>query len=343
MGRSDENNLSQNVVVNGRFLSRRVTGVERYATEILRCLGNRVQIVKPGRDIQGIAGHTWEQLILPNRIPSRSILWSPANTGPLAVSNQVLTLCDLSPLEHPEWFKPAFAMCYRLFLPLLVRRVRRVVTLSEHIRQKMIARFALPNDQVTVIPGGVDKTKFHPLKRPANIGRYILFVGSLEPRKNLSTLLMAWKQIEKKYPDVSLTIVGGEGRVFRHKFLEVAERVKFSGYVPESDLPALYSGAAVFILPSFDEGFGLPVLEAMACGTPVVASTGGALPEVVGDAGILFNPNDPPALAMALDLCLSDPNLLNSLREMGQEHVKQFSWSVAAEKIWQVLRDDYAN
>ena len=331
--------LSREVIVNGRCLSRRMTGIERYVTEILRCLGDRVRIVHPGKTLQGVAGHAWEQFSLPASVSPHSILWSPANTGPLAVSNQVLTLYDLSPLEHPEWFKPSFAAWYRLFLPRLVRRVQCVITLSEHVRVKILSRFDLPGDRVVVIPAGVDTTRFHQQKPPTGTGRYLLFVGSLEPRKNLSVLLAAWEQIEPQHPDVSIVLAGVTGRVFRHfKFPTNIPRVQFAGYVPDEALPALYAGADLFVLPSFDEGFGLPVLEAMACGTPVVASTGGALPEVVGDAGLLVDPQDPVGLAKVLNDCLVDADLRRSFSEQGQKRALNYSWQASSEKLWQVLR-----
>ena len=271
-------------------------------------------------------------------------MWSPANTGPLAVSNQVLTLHDLSPFEHPEWYRHDFAGWYRLFLPVLVRKVRRVATSSEYTRRKVIARFGLPADRVVVIHGGVDRSRFKPQKDHSGQGNYILFVGSLEPRKNLAVLLRAWKVIEGSHPDLSLVIVGATERIFRPFDLATEmERVQFAGYTAETDLPGLYAGAAAFVLPSFDEGFGLPVLEAMACGVPVVASNRGALPEVVGDAGLLFDPRNHMALAALLESCLTDVDLRQDLRYKGLERSQRFSWSAAAERMWALLQEAYAD
>ncbi len=330
------------VLVNGRSLSRRITGVERYATEILGCLGERVRIVRPAGNVQGLVGHAWEQFLLPGQVPGGSILWSPANTGPLAVPNQVLTVHDLSPLEHPEWFKPAFAAWYKRVFPILVRRVKHVITPSEHVRRKMMVRFHLPEDRVTAIPAGVNLDRFCRQDPPRQYGRYILFVGSIEPRKNLLTLLKAWNMIEKKHPDVSLVLAGSPGSVFRKvHFPGDSARLVFTGYLPDTALPALYSGADLFVLPSLDEGFGLPVLEAMACGTPVVASAQGALPEVVGEAGLLFNPGNPAALAQILSRCLTDLPLRKSLIQRGLERVQQFSWQTTAEMVWRTLQGVY--
>src|SRR5215208_7066545 len=144
--------MSPELVVNGRFLARRVTGVERYGREILHYIGSNSRVESTRR--QGWMGHAWEQFILPARLGPHSILWSPANTGPLLVQNQALTIHDLSPLEHPEWFRPSFAGWYRLLLPILVRRVRRVLTPSEYVKRKVIKRFGIQN--VTVTPNAVD-------------------------------------------------------------------------------------------------------------------------------------------------------------------------------------------
>ncbi len=310
--------MLREVVVNGRCLTRRTTGVERYGREILRLIDSKCRVEKPKRRWNGMMGHGWEQFILPSMIDSHSILWSPANTGPVFVRNQVLTIHDLTPLEHPEWFQTGFAVWYRLLLPMLARRVQRIIVLSESVRRKVMRRFSLPAENVVTIPAGADTSKFHPLNVSSDMGRYILFVGSLEPRKNLFGLLKAWDEINERHPDISLVIAGTSGHVFRKLSNRASpDRVRWMGYVPETDLPALYAGADLFILPSFDEGFGLPVLEAMACGTPVIASNGGALPEVVGDAGMIFNLSNVSALSRSISECLSNSRLRTSLREKG--------------------------
>jgi glycosyltransferase involved in cell wall biosynthesis len=268
-------------------------------------------------------------------------LWSPANTGPLIVESQVLTLHDLSPLEHPEWFKPAFALWYRLFVPLLVRRVRRVVTSSEFVRKKLLVRFRLPGERVTVVPGGVDTRIFHPgatsrLDLPA---RYVLFVGSLQPRKNLVRLLAAWERTKDAHPDAWLLLVGTGGSVFRSTAWAASERVKFLGSVPDADLPSLYASATALVLPSLDEGFGLPLLEAMASGTMVLVSTAGALPEVAGDSGVFFDPQEVPEIAAALERGLRDRTLRDSLRGKGLLRAQRFSWEASSKMLWKVFEE----
>jgi glycosyltransferase involved in cell wall biosynthesis len=335
-----------NLVVNGRFLSRRVTGVERYGREIMRRLPGSPRVVQPVQGAQGTGGHAWEQFILPGKIRRGEILWSPANTGPLAVSRHALTLHDLSPLEHPEWFNPAFALWYRLFLPGLVQRVRRIIVPSEDVRRKTLLRFSLPPEKVSVIHGGVDLNHFNPQRRPPLQvpTRYVLFVGSLQPRKNLGVLLQAWGQVLPHFSDVRLLVAGAGDRNFRSGAPRAAqtpalpERVRFLGYVPESVLPGLYAHALALVCPSLDEGFGLPVLEGMACGAPVIAARAGALPEVTGEAGLLFDPTRPADLAEALARCLEDACLRRTLIETGLAHVRSFSWQRSAGRLWDILQ-----
>ena len=206
--------MRRDLVVNGRFLARRTTGVERYGREILRCLGSNVRVESTQK--QGLLGHAWEQFILPGRLHRDSVLWSPANTGPLLVRNQVLTIHDLSPLEHPEWFRSSFAAWYRILLPLLVKRVQKVFTPSAYMKQKVIRRFEITN--VTVTPNGIDHCRFHPGAKQEKFElpeRYVLFVGTLEPRKNLDALLHAWNEIKHNFKETWLVVVGAAGRVYK--------------------------------------------------------------------------------------------------------------------------------
>jgi len=330
-----------NVAINTRFLSRRVTGVERYARELLPHLGGRLHQIPAGRWARGVGGHFWEQCLLPRQIKPDEMLWSPANTGPLGVENQILTLHDLSALEHPEWFSAAFSLWYRLFIPVLIRRVRRVVVSSVYMQKKLIARFGLPPQKVIPIPGGVSE-RFHPqhARLPGLPACYLLFVGTVQPRKNLAGLLQAWEQLSAHNPGLYLVIAGEKDNHFqRQEFSAALERVMFLGYVPEVDLPALYAGALAFVLPSFEEGFGLPILEAMACGTPVIAANTGALPETVGDAGLLFDPQDLLGLIQTVETCLEDPSLRQTLIEKGTQRAASFSWLRSAESLWKVFQD----
>jgi len=330
--------MTRDIIVNGRFLSRRVTGVERYGREIISLFRDNYRLEKTRAN--GVTGHAWEQFILPTKLNPKAVLWSPANTGPLMVRNQALTIHDLSPLEHPEWFRKSFAMWYRLFLPILAKRVRIVFTPSDYVKQKVTKRFGIKN--VTITPNGVNISIFQPDAQQNSFElpeKYILFVGSLQPRKNLESLMQAWHKIRNEFSDTWLVVAGEAGYVFRSIKFIADERVRFLGYVSDDDLPGLYASAKLLVLPSLDEGSGLSALEAMACGTPVIISNGGALPEVVGDAGLIFDLSKPDTLLTAIKQCLNDNDLCMSLKEKGLARAKLFSWQQTAELIWSKLNE----
>lgn len=346
----------QQIALNGRFYAHRPTGMQRYALEISRRCDGFLDVLKPSLGLRGPSGHLWEQLYLPSAVRGR-MLWSPNNTGPIAVTRQVCTIHDLIPLEHPEWFSRRFAQWYEWLLPRLCRRVQHLIAVSEFTRQRCIELLGVREDRVTVIPNGVSKT-FYPrtaeesseARRQLEIesSAYLLSVGSLEPRKNLHRLLEAWRRIQNSVPaDIELVVVGPRNpnpRVFGDVALRsIPPRVHFTGYVPDECLPALYSGALAFVYPSLYEGFGLPPLEAMACGTPVVTSRGSSLDEVVGDAGILVNPLDTNSIAEGILRILSDDTLRSSLREKALLRSKTFTWEDAAQRTLQLLLEQSQN
>jgi glycosyltransferase involved in cell wall biosynthesis len=277
--------------------------------------------------------------MLPARLGRDSILWSPANTGPLLVRNQALTIHDLGPLGHPEWYRTSFTLWYRLFLPILARRMSRIFAPSEFVKQRISERLGIKN--VIVTPNGVDHSVFHPGAHRVLLDVpmcYVLFVGTLQPRKNLNRLLETWDRVKHKFRTTWLIIVGIPGRVFKPVNLPRSlERVRFLGNVDDNTLAGLYACASLFVLPSKEEGFGLPALEAMACGAPVLVSDGGALPEIVGEAGLVFRLSDPNELPEMLEECLSNDKLRSSLRERGLLRARGFSWQESADIVWKSL------
>ncbi|HEX8991549.1 MAG TPA: glycosyltransferase family 1 protein [Anaerolineales bacterium] len=335
--------MASEFVVNGRFAGRRLTGVERYGSEILRGLGTRVNVIKPRRTLTGLRGHLWEQVVLPRMLGQDAFLWSPANTGPLTVTQQAVTIHDLSVLEHPEWFNSNFRLWYTFLLPRLARRARIVLTVSEHSRRSILLKFRLPDEKVVVVHDGVNMQQFHPCDAAAvrakyGLGRqYILFVGSLDPRKNLERLLQSLMLLSD-IPNIELVIAGSWSNIFRPVSMNRSKRrTRLLGYVPDEDLPGLYSGATLFIMPSMYEGFGLSVLEAMACGTPVISSHAGALPEVVGDAAMQIDPTSVEGMAEAMRTVLLQDSVRDELRRKGLERACLFSWERSAEQVWEVL------
>lgn len=335
------------VVVNSRFSSRPITGVERYASEVTKRLGSKVKIIKPRRDRQGFQGHLWEQMILPFLMRDDEVLWSPANTGPLLVKNQIVTMHDISPLDHPEWYSPIFVAWYRLMMPRLAKQAKKIITDSDFSKQRILDRFNIRSEKVIVIPCGVDHTRFRTysdeeiakIKEKYDLPQtYLLAVGSLNPRKNLSTLFKAWEKIYDVSNAVQLVVVGTTGKAFRSLLLDnFPAQVRFLGFIQDYDLPLLYAGASCFIFPSSYEGFGLPVLEAMAVGVPVIASNATSIPEVIGDAGIQFNPMDVEKLASGIMQILNDDKLRREMIQSGLHRAKLFSWEKTRDHIWNEL------
>lgn len=339
--------MEAQILVNARSFGRRVTGVERYAREVSSRLGRRVKLVGTST-AQGFRGHWWEQTALPRETRSGAILWSPANSGPLTVSNQVVTIHDLSVIDHPEWFERGFAIWYRFLLPRLAKRARLVITDSYYSKIRIHQAFRISNRKISVAPCGVDRRRFKPQSAPrhdrvrSKYGLpkvYGLYVGTLEPRKNLRSLMNAWEQVEAEVHPLALVIAGTAGRSFRESqnYGLSSKRVRFVGYVAEKDLPALYSGAKMYILPSVYEGFGLTVLEAMACGTPVIASNSTAIPEVVGEAGLLVNPLDEVAIGKAMVAVWREAGLYDDLVQRGLQRAKTFPWDTTAGMVQQAI------
>jgi glycosyltransferase involved in cell wall biosynthesis len=328
-----------------------LTGVQRYTLELLKRFGAGVLGVEPPMPLHGVLGHAWEQAALPLWVRGR-LLWSPGNTGPLSVERQVLTVHDLSAFDCPDHLNPRFVAWYRWLIPRLVRRLRRVLVASIFSKERLVALTGIDPERVAVVPLGVDG-RFHP--RPqAEVARvrsvlgiptahYLLSLGSLEPRKNLPRLLHAWAEVRRRLPDdISLVVVGAKGsrRVFRQLDLkDLPENVHLTGYVEDDLLPALYSGALAFVYLSEYEGFGLPPLEAMACGVPVVSSERAALPEVVGGAGLLVEPMDLDAVQAAIHTVVDDSGLRATMRAQSLSQAKSFSWDRTADQTWRLLID----
>ncbi len=330
--------------VNLRTLGYRITGVQRYLLNLLPYMPAELGSVKPSHALQGMKGHLWEQLYLPTQL-RRRLLWSPGNTGPLAVSRQVLTVHDAASLDHPEWFERKFALWYGALLPRLIRKVRAIITVSHFSRERIVRHTGVAPERVQVIFNGVDRC-FRPVD-PKIVeqvrteldlnGPYILFVGSLEPRKNLKTLLKAWRLAG--FDRTTLAVVGASGHLFaRLQFDSIPDRVRFLGSVEDEVLPALYSGARGFVYPSLYEGFGMPPLEAMACGCPVIVSDISVQREVCGAAATYFDPFRPEDILSKLDAMLRlDPAARRSVVECGLHRAAGYRWETAASETWRLL------
>lgn len=334
------------IAINGRFLSQRVTGVERYAREVIARGAIAASMVTPRRAIRGVRGHLWEQSVLPARV-GRDLLWSPCNTGPLAVARQVVTIHDCAFYDQPEGFSRKFAAWYHWLVPRLARRIRRIITVSNFSKSRLVDYCRVPERKIAVIPQGVDE-RFHPQSEDAIANtraalglpeQYVLFVGNLVPRKNLLRLLAAWNLVSAQFPALKLVLAGASDQLFADAGLgQLPASVRAAGYVADEHLPALYCGAMAFAYPSLYEGFGLPVLEAMACGVPVLTSNTTSLPEVAGDAALLVDPYSEEAIAQGLRQLLGDGLLRDELAARGLARAASFTWERTARATCEVLQ-----
>jgi glycosyltransferase involved in cell wall biosynthesis len=304
----------------------------------------------PGRIALGLAREGyWYPLGLDRRArrAGADVVHVPAGLGPTRPRLPlVVTIHDVLPLRHPEWFTAALVGHVRHVLPRIARAAARVVTVSEHARGEIVELMGVPAERVVAVHNGID-AGFAPrepddewLERRFGLRRpYVLSTGTLEPRKNLRAVLDAMPALPD---DVSLAVAGGHGwhaGPIEDALERFGGRAKRLGFVGDGDLAALYAGAACFVFPSLGEGFGLPPLEAMACGAPVVCSDRTSLPEVVGDAAVLVDPEDPGALVAAVRGVLADPARAEDLRRRGIERARGFTWERAAERTAAVYRE----
>jgi glycosyltransferase involved in cell wall biosynthesis len=272
------------------------------------------------------------------------LLWSPGNTGPISKERQIVTLHDVVPFDMPHTLDPKFAAVYRFLTPRLVRKVRKVITISEFSKAAILKHIPVDPDKIVVIPNGVD-ARFHP-RSAEEIGRamvaakipfkrYVLTLGSIEPRKNLVSLFKAWERVEGAVDDdIGLVVVGKAGASNIFKAIDINDRMKrvhFTGRLPDDILPAIYSGATAFACVSVYEGFGLPPLEALACGVPTLASNTTALPEVVGHAALTVDPVNTEAIAERLIGLLRSEADQARLKQLGLVQAGKFPWTQTAQ------------
>jgi glycosyltransferase involved in cell wall biosynthesis len=286
----------------------------------------------------------WEQTVQPWSLwrAGVDLLHSPAFVSPLIANcPSVITVHDLSFLLHPKGFRRWHLGYLQLFTRLSVTKARRVIAVSQSTKDDLLRFYGLSPEKVDVIHNGVDArfeclpadqvTRFR--VRRGLPERFVLFVGTLEPRKNVVRLIEAYAQLPPSCPP--LMLVGGKGWLYdeiltKVEKLALTDKIRFVGYVAAEELPLWYNAAEIFVYPSLYEGFGLPPLEAMACGTPVITSTASSLPEVVGQAGVLIDPTDVQALASAMERVLADAALQREMKRAGLEQAKHFSWPQAA-------------
>lgn len=280
-----------------------------------------------------------------------NVFWAPTSyiipaLAPRSLKT-VTTVHDIVSFLFPEGHNKKAVWLERLTLRRAVKKSRHIVAPSHNTKQDLLKMFGTPEKKITVALCAAavifhppeDSKTFEEVRQKYNLPKkFLLAVGTLSPRKNFERLIRAYARILPKHPETHLVIVGPSGWNFEEllAFTE-SEKVHFIGYAEGADLVALYSMAAAFVFPSLYEGFGIPPLEAMACGCPVITSNGSSLPEVVGNAALLVDPYSLEDIARAIDAVLSDPTLAHDLKQKGFERVKKFSWAESARTVHEIL------
>ena len=341
------------LLLNYRPVLRQPTGIGVYANAVLPALQELPHVLVPGGE-EGTAQQRlkrllWSQVQLP-RLASRhkaSLIFTPAPEGylgPQAIP-QVVMVHDLRPISHPERSLQSLYFCG--WVPHLLRTCRHVLTNSQFTAREIQRCTGLSDSRITVTPLGYDDQAFKPGPPPPGSQElpYLLHVGQQYPHKNLRCLVQAFSQLASRHNEFRLVLAGKphpkETPLLKAMVRELGlqQCVEFRSYVPYAELPDLYRGALALVYPSLWEGFGLPILEAMACGTPVITSRGSGTEEVAGDAVLLVDPRNLADLEDALNqLAILSPASRRQLRVLGIERASQFSWTATATKTAKALQ-----
>ncbi len=359
------------IYINGQFFLHRLkTGIQRVAREVILALDERLdqdaelrqryrfRVVVPTSATVDIApklieirrfgrnqGSLWEQLDL--ALGSwDGFLINLCSGGPVIRRRQAVLIHDAVVFDHPEWFSPDYAAANRRLIRRIVNRSRRILTVSAYSRERLLAATGAAPEKIVVVPNGVGRD-FQPAGEPAVAAMrrhlsldkpYFLCLGSLEPRKNFGRAVAAWAGLTDLHASHDLVIAGGKDSIFQDAGLtDLPPGVRLAGYVADQLLPALYSGALALVYPSLYEGFGLPPVEAMACGCPVLVSSVTAMPEVCGDAAIYCNPLDSAEIAAGMARLARDEPLRQALTGRGVRRAAAFRWDRTALGLVEVI------
>jgi glycosyltransferase involved in cell wall biosynthesis len=324
-----------NLLVDARWVGPH--GIGRFASAVLTRLPDHVRLTGGPRPLS-LLDPIWLSYQLAFRRPS--VFFSPGFNPPAVCRVPlVITIHDLAHIQLPCFSTYSRKLYYELLVKPASNRARRVITVSDYSRREILRWTGLPESSVTNVGNGVDVT-FRPEGPRYRPGfPYILYVGNARPHKNLDRLFSAFAGIDD--PGLRLVLTTPKTRELEERLHArgIERRVYFTGPVNDDDLPALYRGALALVFPSLMEGFGLPPLEAMACGTPVVASRSGAIPEVLGNAGLLVDPLDAADIRQGIERVLEDHALRQCMRKAGLARAQLFNWDTVAAKVNQVIQE----
>lgn len=359
------------LLINGRFLTRPMTGVDRTAEQVVRALSAlaatgdamvafELEIAVPAgaptdEQIRSrldlpvaikihrsrFSGYVWEQLVL-SRLEPEATLLSLCNIGPVLRRKQLAMIHDAQIYDAPHSYSPAFRTTYRLLQPLLARRANTVVTVSQHSRGRLQAHGLADERMIHVIYNGVDhicglRSDPEVLGRLGlTPGEYLLALCHPAKHKNIAMLVRACGRREDR--QIPLVLAGqGHATVLDAGTAQSRDCISVTARLTDNELKALYESARLFLFPSLTEGFGFPLLEAMSCGCPVIATTGGATPEIAGSAAVLCDPSDEAAWTRAVEALQFDTERLADLSERGRAQAEQFTWRRTAQEVLAIL------
>ncbi|WP_159518132.1 glycosyltransferase family 4 protein [Sunxiuqinia indica] len=337
------------IYINGKFLTQQITGVQKFALQITKHLiqiDDDIRILVPlncaiSNTEKVILSHIvrigsgtplrWEQITIPTFLKSKGnpILLNFSGLGPVFYKNKITTIHDLSFWEHPEWFSKKYYLFYRILIPFTAKNSRFILTVSNYSKEIITKKLKIDPSIIEVIYNAVEPCRCDLVKNKRY--KHILAVGSLDPRKNLKRLINAFILWNNK--DYRLIVVGGKQNSFSKLDLPTNNNVVFTGYVADETLHKYYSESEIFVYPSLYEGFGIPPLEAMAHGLPVIASNVTSLPEACGKAAEYIDPNSVKSIIHALDKVSSNTKLRDEMIRKGYENIQRFSWKKSAQKI----------
>lgn len=345
------------IVINARFLTQEITGVQRFAIEIsLRLkelLGDEVVFFTPPNIIQieyaqrldakviGVhKGHVWEQWDLPNFLNKNGspLLLCLCNTAPLYYKNKIITIHDVAFKAYPQTFSKAFLYYYKFIIPRIIKSALKIITVSQFSKDEIIKYYGTEERKIKVVYPAV-ANNFH-IEEDTNLKKekYLLAVSSLNYRKNFISILKAFDIFEKKRLDISLYIIGDLSNG-SFKNIDISKyksnpRIKFLGRVSDEQLVKYYSNALAFVFTSIYEGFGIPPLEAQACGCPILVSSIPPLHEIIGNSGMFCDPYNSHNIANCMSEILNNPN---GLEKKGFENAKRFSFTISTKQVYNII------
>ena len=348
-------------VVNGRYLTQKATGVHRYAFEIcnkLHEMGVDFHVAVPNEihpdykfsfkvvKCGSFNTHLWEQISLPRYLKSigSPLLISFTGCGPLNYSNQIMTIHDVSHERYPEWFSKNYYRFYHYMMPRIGKKAHAVLTVSEFSKKEIVDTLGINAEKIHVVHSNVpfhnkpSKEEILSFSRNPEAERYILAVSSMDPRKNFVRLVEAFDKIKDK--SVKLYIIGMSFKAFNTPDLQklIGENVHLPGYIPDEKLQTMYQNALLSVYPSLYEGFGLPPLESMTYGCPVINSDIPALHEVSQDAALYVDPYNVDDITQKIEQLLVDEPLRTELQEKGLEQIKKYSWDKSAKQVYELAQ-----